>query len=115
MTLCIFASLRLCTGFTFPDHLYAMLFAQFCILVPDGLALLLNNLDPLWFPPELWVRVVIWEAHLLHLSTHVFFAMCIDWVVEWDDSVVQSSLIVSRVHIHVVDIEGVLHEAFICR
>ena len=61
------------------------------------------------------VRVVIQEAHLLHLSTHVFFARCIDWVVEWDDSVVQSSLIVSRVHIHVVDIEGVLHEAFMCR
>ena len=59
--------------------------------------------------------MIIREAHLLHLTIYVFFAGCRIWVAEWDKSVAQPLLLFSRVHVHIVDIEGILHEALVYR
>ena len=91
-----------------------MLLACHCEFVPDRLALLQNKSYSLWLPPELRISVIVWEAHLLHLAMCVFFARCRIWVAEWDRSVAQLPLLPPRVHIHIVDIEGVLCEALVC-
>ncbi len=59
--------------------------------------------------------MIVGEAHLLYLTMCVFFAGCRIWVAEWDRSVAQPPLLFSRVHIHIVDVEGVLCKALMCR
>ena len=92
-----------------------MLHAYHCIFVPDGLALLQNGLDSLRLPPELRIRMIIGEAHLLHLAMCVFFARFGFWVTEWDRCVTQLPLLLSMAHIYIVDIEGIFSEALMCR
>ena len=86
-----------------------------CIFIPDRLALLQSDLYSLCLAPELQIRVVIQEAHLLHLTACVFFTRCWIWVVEWDHCAPQLPLLPSMVNIHVIDIESVICEALMCR
>src|SRR5712691_12686531 len=58
--------------------------------------------------------MIIGEAHLLHLTTRVFFAGCRFWVAERDYHIAQLPLLLSMAHIHIVDIEGVFGEALVC-
>src|SRR5260221_12540276 len=57
--------------------------------------------------------MIIGEAHLLHLTTRVFFAGCRFWVAERDYRIAQLPLLLSMAHIHMVDIEGVFGEALV--
>ena len=59
--------------------------------------------------------MIIGEAHLLHLTACVFFARCRIWVAKWDKSVTQPPLLFSGVHVHIVDVKGILHKALVCR
>jgi len=59
--------------------------------------------------------VIIWEAHLLHLTMHVVFARWRIWVAKWDHCVVQLPLLPTVLYIHVIDIEGVFCKALMCR
>ena len=57
---------------------------------------------------------VIRKIHVLNLPACVIFARCQIWIVQQDDGIVQPFLLPTGVYVHVVYVEGILHEAFVC-
>ena len=83
--------------------------------VPDGLVLLQDDPHTFWLSSELWMAVIVGEAHALDVPVCVFFAGCWTWVVEWDPGVAKLLLLSFRVYIHTVYIKCIISITLMCR
>src|SRR5712691_11674444 len=114
-TLCVFKNLRLGALGTLLDDSRAACLTYFIVLVPDRLPFRQDRLDTFRLPSELWVFVILREAHLLDGPARVFVTRCWIRIVERNDGIAHLLLLPSGVKIHCIDIKGVLCEAFMCR